>query len=247
MRKMILALILAIAAPVWATITLVHTASGNGNTLTISSTTAGNSVLLLVPFSTSPSTVVVGSQSAVKHPTCGYADGDGLYICLWYVASATGGQTSVTLTGAVNASILEYEFSGTNTSSLIDNAVTDVEESDLTLPITPSQTNEAIVTGVVCINSVNTSNLTASPTALSNMSALFAVFVGGEAILSSTSTETASTNGCGDNTTTDSAAGAIWSINPAGGATNSGFPGFIRAALDEKIWRMEYPWRREWV
>ena len=78
MRKMILALILAIAAPVWATITLVHTASGNGNTLTISSTTAGNSVLLLVPFSTSPSTVVVGSQSAVKHPTCGYADGNGL-------------------------------------------------------------------------------------------------------------------------------------------------------------------------
>src|SRR5208283_4569433 len=98
----------------------------------------------------------VGSQSATKNSNCSASGGytGNQVICLWYVSSATGGQTSVTHTGGSVQSQWEYEYSGTNIGSLIDQFGYDYEKTDLSMYITPSQASEAMVVGVSCITGV---------------------------------------------------------------------------------------------
>jgi hypothetical protein len=208
MRRIFLGFLLILALPVCAQ-TYVHSAVGTSFPLTVTSTTSGNSVFVTISATTQPTAVTLGSQSMSKNSTCGsFSTYD---VCLWSVASATGSQTSVTVTGGSGIFAgYEYEISGTNTSSLIDKTTSATGSTTVAVSVTPSISSEVVLAAYICSNAA--SSVTGSPTASSN--SLFDANGGADslAFVTSTAAQTMTVNsGCGGGTAS-TAAGAAWSI-----------------------------------
>ena len=212
--------------------TLIHTSNVAGSgSLTISSTTAGNTIAVVVDTNGATLTsLTVGAQSATKHGTCthlGGANTEGNLVCLWYIPSATGGQTSITTSGGGSVfAMWEYEYAGTYTSSPIDTVGLCNGVLNCAASITPGQVNEAMVAGFSCLSG-GSSSITGSPTAFSNITYPNGES-GGQVIVNSLSAESATVTGCGDGSTSYSAVGAMWSIRGSiggsGTVTTSGSP-----------------------
>ena len=174
---------------------------GGSTSFSITSTGASHLVVVIVDNYSAATSVTVGSQAATKYSTC---SGSGAHLlCLWYVASSTGGQTSVTLnSGGDFYAASEYEFSGTNLTSPMDTVGTCTGISEVcTALVTPSTSHDGVI---AAFSGSGCDTITGSPSAILNQSCAGGLLVG-EATLTSSGTETA----IGSSTYY----GAIWAFN----------------------------------
>jgi hypothetical protein len=91
-----------------------------GSSLTVTSTGIGHGMIILINTRASSlqTAVSLGSQSATKVGSCSPVGGDqSAEVCAWYVASTTGGQTTVTA-DAWWLSAIAYEVSWPGSTSI---------------------------------------------------------------------------------------------------------------------------------
>jgi hypothetical protein len=186
--------------------TYTNKASGTSFPLTVTSTGAGHFVGVITIYTTQPTAVTLGSQSLTKQSTCSPSM-SGYTACLWYTLSATGSQTSVTVTGGSGVSAgAEYEL--TAPSAALDAAATCTGSTTCAVTISPSVANEAIVAGFVCLASAT--SIAGSPTSTGNV-----VVPAGNAAgldVSATTSETLTVNSTCGSGSAGNATGAAWSV-----------------------------------
>ena len=195
-----------ITTPLSAYVNSVGYYSSAASTFTIPSTTAGNGIFIITTFPINAITsVVVGSQVATKASTCTAGPTGNLGACLWYIPSAAGGQTLVTVTPNT-AGLYEYEVSGINPSNPLE-----VQAQSAGLSVSTGQLlqpNELIISAFVCTTSPSTiTGTNATFTNPYNFSPSYPVISAIAVTSSSTNSVTATVDsGCG------TALGAAWSF-----------------------------------
>jgi len=146
----------------------VAKASGTSTPLTVTSTVSGHRVLLFIDSKSNTPTATLGAQSFTLD-ACTTTSSTSYYVCVLHINSATGSQTSVSVTTTTLDEIVEYEFTNPNTSTTIDatNACTGTSSATCTTSIAPAGSNEAMVVGFWCAN--NGTAITGSPVATANL------------------------------------------------------------------------------
>jgi hypothetical protein len=152
-----------------STPTYVSSTAGVAFPLAITSTGAGHFVEVFVIATTQPTAVSLGSQGLTKYATCtptNYITEPG---CIWYTYSATGSQTSVSVTGGSGVGgIEEFELAGTLSSGAIDqNGTCSVNNVGCAINVTPSVANEAVIANYACASTLG--SITGSPTAFTHL------------------------------------------------------------------------------
>jgi hypothetical protein len=190
MKKILVVAFLLFGAPLWATVSWLHTANGTAATLTISSTTSGNPVVVMVSSNGATPSVSLSSptqaMTELGSPVPHLYSGGTLYDAVFYVTSATGGQTTATCTGCTSPNAMaEGEASGVG-APYIDtgmNACTSYNErcqvngaaTAVGVTYNPGYSSEAVMALSSCSNSSGTptfTNLTSTSSALPNSNAV---------------------------------------------------------------------------
>jgi hypothetical protein len=217
-----LALFLLFCTSLVSAQTYVHSANCTTFPCAITSTGTGNNIYVITDYQTTQPTSLAdnasgGSNTYTKQGTCSPSGGASAVstVCVWLVLSSKSLATSITATGgtSVNA-IWEFEASGMNTSSPADQVGTCTGSTSCAASLTPSTANEFIVAAYSCAGSGTA--ITGSPTTFSHVTTPNGE-VGGNTIVSSTATETATSDTSCGNSTTGGVVGAIWSFEAAGG------------------------------
>ncbi len=249
MRKTILALILATAAPVWSGIAIIgspsyEAGSGTSVTSTAVSTTGSSLIIIGCEGSSSAATSVTNSGTADSWHLLSSksASGGGFILIAYAYAPTTSSSQTFTChfsTSQSDSWVAPLVVSGTlTTSSVLDTNTGATNTGGVTVQpgsITPAGTGELLVT--MAVNSADSSNTCSNITindSFGNEEVSCSVYPDNSDFAYLIDSSSSSINPTWDFISSGGTTNAavIAAFKPSGTVTKSGFPGFIRSSLE---------------